>query len=200
MLRAETAEEAAGAASDDRVAVLWCGDAVVAIVADGAGNSRAGGDAADAVVGAVRASVERGRAEVGALTEVVRACDLELARTGRGGLTTVVVAVVGERAVYGVSVGDSGAWMASGDDWDDLTAAQQRKPLIGSGAAEPKAFGPIARTGAVLVATDGLLKYADRRRLRAAIDRRSGAPWSLVDAARMRSGRLPDDIALAVIA
>lgn len=101
---------------------------------------------------------------------------------------------------FGASVGDSGAWLV----WDgtviDLTEQQVRKPLLGSGAAHPVAFGPVPMRGRLVVATDGLFKYATRARLVSAASR--GGPESavtaLIDAVRMPSGRLQDDVGVVV--
>ena len=64
----------------------------------------------------------------------------------------------------GASVGDSGAWLIGRDGWEDLTEGQVRKPLLGSGVAEAVGFAS-AFGGTLLVATDGLLKYAAASRL-----------------------------------
>lgn len=58
--------------------------------------------------------------------------------------------------------------------------------------------GPL--TGALVVATDGLLKYAPREEfVEAVCGLDLGAiPNALVDLVRARSGRLPDDVAVVV--
>ena len=59
----------------------------------------------------------------------------------RPGESTVVVVDVRADSICGASVGDSQAWIVNGADITDLTARQHRKPLLGSGEAEPVGFG-----------------------------------------------------------
>jgi serine/threonine protein phosphatase PrpC len=77
-----------------------------------------------------------------------------------GGQCTAVVVEISEGRVFGASVGDSGAWMLTGKTTIDLTENQHRKPLLGSDEALPMGFGPIELSGRLLIATDGLFKYA----------------------------------------
>jgi serine/threonine protein phosphatase PrpC len=103
--------------------------------------------------------------------------------------------------VFGASVGDSGAWMIGPKGIVDLTRHQLRKPLIGNGEALPVAFGPSFIEGRLLVATDGLFKYASRAELakRALDGPLDDAVRSLIDSVRLRSGGLPDDVAVALV-
>jgi PPM family protein phosphatase len=98
----------------------------------------------------------------------------------------------------GGSVGDSGAWIVTADELVDLTACQARKPLLGSGISRPVAFGPEPFRGRLLLATDGLFKYATRDRILSAmkIDDPESAAALLIDAARLKSGALQDDVGL----
>jgi serine/threonine protein phosphatase PrpC len=102
------------------------------------------------------------------------------------------------RTIVGASVGDSVAWILDSSGLVDLTAQQKRKPLMGSGAANPVAFSSSIGTGVVVVASDGLAKYAARARIAAAATNRDSvqAVDALVDLARTRSGALQDDLAL----
>ncbi len=170
---------------------------VVAVVADGAGATAAGGIAADAVVEAVRKS--------GAATDwaaLLSEVDARIVREGSGAQTTAVIVAIAGGRIVGASVGDSGAWIVDGDDVIDLTAGQQRKPLIGSGNARPVAFSAAATEGRALLASDGLLKYAAQRFVAEAA---SGASLDacadqLLALPRLRSGQLPDDVAVILIA
>ena len=77
------------------------------------------------------------------------------------GETTGVVVAVSEQGVVGASVGDSAAWLISEDGFDNLTAAQLHKPLIGSGRAKPASFVRNALGEQVLLlGSDGLVKYS----------------------------------------
>jgi len=80
-----------------------------------------------------------------------------------GGQCTAVVVEISEGRVFGASVGDSGAWMLPGKAIVDLTENQNRKPLLGSDEASPMGFGPIEISGRLLIASDGLFKYATEK-------------------------------------
>jgi PPM family protein phosphatase len=184
---------------DDRCAVIVSATRVVIAVADGAGGSRRGAEAAEAVLTVVN---ERNEAAGSLdLLELLRDCDIALAQEGRGGETTAVVVIVDERGVTGASVGDSGAWLV--DDVAshvELTRHQVRKPLIGTGEAVPVPFGcgPLAAT--LLIATDGLLKYGNVARIReiATSPEIDQIPDRLIASVRLRSGALQDDTTVAI--
>ena len=105
--------------------------------------------------------------------------------------------------VAGASVGDSGAWLIGADGSIDLTKSQIRKPGLGTGMAMPIPFHhrkpPVAT---LLVATDGLLKYASPQQIcekvRADTTTIDALPHALIDLVRMPSGGLQDDVAVAV--
>jgi hypothetical protein len=126
--------------------------------------------------------------------------DLALVKAGHGGLSTAVVAEVLDGQVVGASVGDSCAWLVSSGEVSDLTERQVRKPLLGSGAAEPVAFGPVPLRGRLLVGTDGLFKYASRSRLASLTAEGSpeAAAAALVEAVRLKSGQFQDDVGVVV--
>ena len=148
---------------DDRCLALVHADRVVIAVADGAGGTGRGAEAATFLVHMVS---ERSRDGTFEAVELLRACDMHLARGGAGGETTAVVAIVDQNGVIGASVGDSGACIVDATTYVDLTRGQVRKPLIGSGAAVPVpfGFGPFSET--LLVASDGLFKYGNATRIR----------------------------------
>jgi serine/threonine protein phosphatase PrpC len=131
---------------------------------------------------------------------LLRAVDQDLAAQGIGGETTAVIAIVSASGVVGASVGDSGAWVVRADDHVDLTSAQVRKPLVGSGSAHPVRFEHGAFDGTLVVATDGLFKYARQAdTCSAARDAdMASVPSALVGLVRLPSGGLQDDVAIVV--
>jgi hypothetical protein len=82
-----------------------------------------------------------------------------------------------------------------------LTQHQFRKPLVGNGEAYPVPFGPVAVEGRLLVASDGLFKFAPRAELarRALEGPLEEAVHGLIDSVRLRSGGLQDDVAVALV-
>jgi serine/threonine protein phosphatase PrpC len=102
--------------------------------------------------------------------------------------------------IAGASVGDSEAWLLE-ENTDILTAHQQRKPLIGSGRAAPVPFRRERVSGSLLVGSDGLFKYASEPSIRAAFHHEAPARVAdaLMEAVRLPSGALHDDVAAIVV-
>ena len=81
-----------------------------------------------------------------------------------------------------------------------MTEAQNRKPLLGPGRAQPVGFGPVPLEGRLVVASDGLFKYCDRERLLSVAmgDPLGVAATGLVEEARLPSGALHDDVSIVL--
>jgi serine/threonine protein phosphatase PrpC len=129
--------------------------------------------------------------------DFLRGADQRLLKIGEA---TAVIAILVDGQVWGASVGDCEAWLISTSGIVDLTRDQRRKPLLGSGHAIPIGFGPLACTSRLLLGSDGLFKYVPHERIR---NLSSSVPLAhaaavLVDAARLPSGALQDDVAVIV--
>lgn len=176
---------------EDRAAHFATSGGEVLVVADGAGGTGGGAAAAEAVVAAVEtAAIGDAEGWVRLLGRVDR--EMKLGET-----TAVVCSVVGD-VIAGASVGDSGAWLIDDGEVEELTQAQRRKPLIGSGRAVVEPFTGRLGAGTLLLASDGLLKYASAERITGCV---GGADLEavareLVELVRLRSGALPDDVAV----
>ena len=130
------------------------------------------------------------------------AFDDELSSRGSGGQTTAVVASVDGSRVVGASVGDSCAWLVSPTGQvSDLTANQRRRPLLGSGEALPVQFDAELDGSRLLLASDGLLKYATVEQICAIATQGAVAEAAdaLANCVRLPSGAVPDDIAVVVL-
>jgi PPM family protein phosphatase len=185
---------ASGRAGDDRAAVISIDDGIVIALADGAGGTGGGAKAAQAIVDAVIANPT--------LTDWAAALvDLDdPARLG-GGQTTAVILHVTADGIAGASVGDSGAWIIRDGVIEDLTVHQVRKPLVGA-SCEPIAFGsgPLGE-GTLIVASDGLLRYANRKDIMFVVERDEDVDViarRLIDLVRLPNDTLPDDVAVVV--
>lgn len=180
--------EEPGDADQDRVGFRASDTGVVLALADGAGGTSHGAETAERAVDALSsARLERPDQAASAL----RGLDVLLASQALGECTAVLARVTHDGSVVGASAGDSVAWVRRDGVWAELTEAQRRKPLIGSGRAVPVAFG--ADADAVLIASDGLAKAVPWPKLAAELDDPE-APWRLADLARLPSGRLADDL------
>ena len=183
-------------ADEDRVAHRYLDGAELIVLADGAGGMTGGRQAAEFIV----------RFEFRALhgpadcVDELRRLDGILHSDASCGESTVVLLVVRDGKVFGASVGDSGAWALMTDAIVDVTRHQKRKPLLGSGMAEPTGFGPALFNDRVLVASDGLLKYVLRDRIhRVRFTRDLNAAAEELVAARLPSGVLQDDLSFVIV-
>jgi len=179
--------------NEDRLLVERYGERTLAIVCDGAGNGGKGGVAAELAI------AELGRIGQTKFSDWMRALlavDQLLKRQAQGGeCTCVVVEISDDGACRGASAGDSEAWMlTAGGDVRNLTAHQSRTRL-GSGQAHPVSFRtPLM--GRLLLATDGLFKYARAADIRTRAARGVDA---LIEGVRLKSGALQDDVAIILI-
>ncbi len=185
---------AAERVGQDRADVLQLPNREIFILADGAGGTSGGAAAADTVLARVRALPP---ASISACVNLLLDLDLKLENVGQ---TTAVLALVRDGEIVGASVGDSRAWLV-GPDVIELTHNQQRKPLLGSGSATPVGFGPFKTAGRrLIVGSDGLFNYVphDHIAWMVAMDDLAFAAAALIDAARLPSDALQDDIAVII--
>jgi PPM family protein phosphatase len=194
-----TAADSYRPATEDRAGTWPTPYGHLLVVADGMGGRAGGAAAAEFVVRGVEA-YSRWPAFPGskALTDLLRQIDLEAAGQADVGETTAVVCAVSDRGVSGAAVGDSAAWWLTGDNHTSLAPDAFAKPWVGSGAARPVPFAAAVGPGTLLLMTDGVWKYADQAVL-TGLGRGEDfdtVPARLIDAARLRSGRLSDDAAV----
>ncbi|MFW6189634.1 MAG: protein phosphatase 2C domain-containing protein [Planctomycetota bacterium] len=196
------AVEGAAGRNEDRAAVFDRPEGRVLVVADGAGGIAGGAEAAEAVVAGIRRAVESADDVLDADMWVgsLRQLDIELWEDPEAGETTAVVAAVGPGRIAGASAGDSGTLLVGPEDVAELTRNQPRRPFLGAGAARAEPFSAAEWRGRLLLATDGLLKYAGRASI-AETARTGGlqaAAEALVDLVRLGSGALQDDVAVVL--
>lgn len=183
----------------DRAEIIERQDGLVLVVADGAGGMGGGAEAAEFVIETVKkwARVDSLPDEEDwcrCLTEI----DFALAADSASGETTAVVLSVTPKRIMGASIGDSGAWVLHPAEHNALTQFQFRKPLLGSGGAIPVPFTADAFDGTLLLASDGLLKYAPAEpiyRIAQELNLETAAA-SLIECVRLPSGALWDDVAV----
>jgi serine/threonine protein phosphatase PrpC len=189
--------------SQDTIGIFERDDVLVVVLADGGGGLR-GGEAASRCLVAVVESVVKDPAfaldQVQPWFDVFRATDSALAANGTGETTGTVV-VLGPRGIIGVSAGDSEAWIVTPTRVDDLTVGQQTRQRLGGNRVIPAAFGRATLPGILVVASDGLFKYAAGEVI-ARLVRASAietAAEHLVELVRLRSGKVADDVAVVLV-
>jgi PPM family protein phosphatase len=190
---------AAGRASQDRSAILVLPDRAVIVLADGAGGTTGGAEAAEATVDLMLHELAHGAAlsDPQILADMLVTFDSRLARERHGGQTTAVVVIVTRDSIIGASVGDSEAHLYAVTGGHDLTANQERKPLLGSGRARPRSFA-LESIGTLLVASDGLFAYADQSRLAELVHGADlgAAAFALAEHVRLPTQRFRDDVTI----
>lgn len=188
--------------SQDRAGIFPHKDGVVLVVADGAGGTARGEEAAQLVLEAVRALVSQSETlpDAAGWSDLLQALDPALARLG--GQTTAVVASVSSTGIQGASVGDSIAWLLEGNHYQDLTQRTPIKPLLGSGEASLGVFLHQEAGGILLLASDGLWRYAPAQKICDVIHTQRGdlasAGQQLFQTVRLPSGALQDDVSIAL--
>jgi serine/threonine protein phosphatase PrpC len=198
-MRVVTRVESSGR-GEDRVVVEHAEGRTLIVVADGAGGTGRGAAAADAACSMIRTAFWRGAMSSDEWVAEVSAIDRGIFAQSLGGETTVVAVEIDGTEVRGASVGDSGCWAIDSLGHVDLTGSQVRKPLLGTGLATPRGIGPTPLPARLLVATDGLLKYCPGGEINriAATGTLEEALEELISKVRLRSGKLQDDVAIAL--
>ena len=184
--------------NQDRGLIMGDGSRVVLCVADGAGGSGGGAESAATAVEWVRQNASQ-LIDADSCAEMRRKMDTIIANDQVAGETTCALAIITPEEIFGASTGDSGIWLIPEEGTHvDLTQAQQRKPFLGSGSAWPVPFQRPRCLGRLLLATDGLLKYASANRILATCrePQIELAADRLVELVRYPSGALPDDVTL----
>jgi PPM family protein phosphatase len=181
----------------DRAEIIALDNRTVFAVADGAGGIGGGAQAADLFIRSVREAAP-GLASEEDCCQCLHLLDHKIAEANDCGETTGIVVVMRFDGLFGASVGDSKAWLFTPDAKQELTAGQSRKPFLGTGVAYPRQFAFHSKQGTLVVATDGLWKYASLELIekKAKTGRPENLAEELADLARLRSGAFPDDIAI----
>jgi serine/threonine protein phosphatase PrpC len=167
-------------------------------IADGAGGTGNGADAAERLIAALTKLA--GYAASTDWFDTLCALDDEVSASG--GQTTGVVAFTDGNRITGASVGDSAAWIISPTGkMTDLTARQRRRPLLGSGEALPVQFEADSGGGRLVLASDGLVKYATAEQICVLATHGSAeqAARALANCVRLPSGGLQDDVAVVIV-
>jgi hypothetical protein len=132
--------------------------------------------------------------------DLLRATDASLAANQAGEATGIVV-VLGRHGFVGFSIGDSEAWVVSLTGVDNLTVGQHTRHRLGSRHGTLVVFERPRLAGVLLVATDGLFKYAAAPVIAGIV--RNGsialAAERLLDLVRLRSGKMADDVAVVLV-
>jgi len=204
LLDTAIASEAANKCGDDRSIIMAFPQGSVIVVADGAGGSAGATDASTLLVDFARSHInENGFPETDLdCCALLHRADLAIRDDGQAGETTGVVVAVIPDALFGASVGDSGAWLILAQETYDLTGAQSRKPLLGTGESMPEPFNAELDGGVLIVATDGLWNYVNQDIL-CVLVRTPGASSTeiaaqLVASVRLSIGSLQDDVCVVV--
>lgn len=195
MLELKAHIQPASANCRDRAAWMLRGNRLIVAVADGADSNADSGYAAEYAIKAVMQAVgnEAEPLSAGQWAKLVTEIDVPLSLEPSGE-TALLVADIGGGRINGASVGDCAAWLI-GDGVTDLTSKQRRKPLLGSAGAQAVGFSGAGDL--VLMATDGLHRFAAREKLVAGAH--NFDPEALLALARLPSGKWYDDATAVLV-
>ncbi|MFP4029393.1 MAG: PP2C family protein-serine/threonine phosphatase [Candidatus Brocadiia bacterium] len=192
--------EAGGHICEDRAEIINTSEATVLVVADGVGGMPGGQAAADALVEGIEERPPGARAMETSGYGVRELMDIgeEIFGKPTCGQTTAVVVAIGHEVIRGASIGDSEAWLFTSGAYLRLTAGQTKSPFLGSGAGMPRPFLQYLVSGRLLVATDGLFRYAAPETIHETAVRGEpdAAAEDLLELVRLPSGDLQDDVAI----
>jgi len=192
--------QGAGPLCEDRADIIERNCGKILVVADGAGGMSGGTLAADMIIEGARAQI-RQRLDLfdkdiwgGYLKQL----DISLLNFPDAGQAAAVIVAIGQHRIAGASVGDCGALFIGKGGTVDLTAGQHKRPFLGAGGAMPVSFECTARDGRLLLATDGLFRYASAEKIGAVAlqDGLEASAKNLVNLVRLPSGQLQDDVAI----
>jgi serine/threonine protein phosphatase PrpC len=189
--------------SQDSVGVYERGDVLAVVLADGGGGMRRGEVASRSVVAVVESAVadpQFALEDLKSWVDLFLATDASLA-ANRAGETTGVVVVLGRYGFLGFSIGDSEAWVVTRAGVDNLTVGQHTRHRLGSRRGSLVIFERPQLAGVLLVATDGLFKYAAAPIIAGIVRNETiaDAAERLVDLVRLRSGKMADDVAVVLV-
>ncbi len=179
-------------ADQDRAIADVHGDRAWLVLADGAGGTSYGREAAERAIAAPE----------GEPHAVLTALDRPGALAGGQAAVVIAQVALGDRlSVRGASVGDTIAIGRAGSALIELTRSQRRKPLLGAGDATIVAFEDSGLAlDWLLLASDGLTTHAAQERIVSVIDHSApDLPRALIDLARLPSGALADDLSAILI-
>jgi PPM family protein phosphatase len=181
---------------EDRIAVFTHRDRTVVVVADGAGGSGSGDNAAQTVV----REVESEYLNIHSAAEwasLLRQIDCRISN----GESTAVVVDIRTIGIAGASVGDSRAIKVEDGAMSELTVNQKRKPLLGSGIAEPIGFVSPPLVGMLLVGTDGFFNYTKPNAILSSMTQTDfqTLPRRCIELVQLPSGTYWDDVSVVAI-
>ena len=181
-----------GGRNEDRAAFYSNSDIAVFVLADGAGGVGSGAVSAEIVLQEAE-SLFQGHHK--SAFEALQSAEDRI--EALGGMSTGIVIELRHGQLTGASCGDSKAWLFGEERVIELTCNQLRKPLLGSGAIAVS-FGPEQFVGRLLLASDGLVNYAEAREIAANVARGSifEAASYLAELPMLKSGAFPDDVAI----
>jgi serine/threonine protein phosphatase PrpC len=176
---------------------------LVVAIADGGGGMRDGEAASRSLMAIVAGAVDDRDfvlEHAPSWIDLFRATDTALAANGAHETTGLVV-VLGGRGLVGISTGDSEAWVVASTTVDNLTVGQHTRHRLGSRRATVTTFQRSLLAGVLVIATDGLFKYAAPDVIARIVRDNAirAAAQGLVDLVRLRSGKHADDVAVVLV-
>jgi len=186
-------------AGQDRLEINHHGNSTTVVIADGAGGTSGGEEAANYIVSTLS---EKSYPQVGVvLMDVILGIDSHLINSERMGESTVVLISFEGHQFTGVVAGDSEVYFYSLGKLTNLAEHKQPKPLLGSTGCIPAVFQGELGSGRLLACSDGLWKYINRENIisNLALPDVEESADALLNAIRLPSGQVQDDVSFVLV-
>lgn len=184
----------------DALSIFYGEERVLICLADGAGGTSGAKEASMMVMNWTKENQKTLEKSITleSLEEQVNLLDKMMYKTKNVGESTLVMVLLTDTQIMGVSVGDSKCWMFGKDFDHELSLMQHRKPLLGSGEAQPIGFC-MEMMGTVILGSDGLFDYTSIEKIKKECQNKNGTAKSLAMLAKESTGGFQDDISVVLI-
>ena len=184
----------------DALTILYGKERVLICLADGAGGTSGAKEASEMIMQWAKENQKTLETcvTVESLEEQVNRLDKAMYQTKDVGESTLVMALLSETQIMGVSVGDSKCWMFGKDFDHELSLMQHRKPLLGSGEATAIGFC-MEMMGTVVIGSDGLFDYTSIEKIKKESQNKNATAKSLAMLAQESTGGFQDDISVVLV-
>jgi len=183
----------------DRVAVKNHGDLYTIVLADGAGGTFGGEEAATHVVSKLSKQIFPQFPVI--LVDAILDVDSDLMQSSIMGESTAVLVAFDGANYTGVAVGDSEAYSFRSGVLTTLAEHKEVKPVLGATGCFPASFHGELTDGRMLICSDGLWKYMSSASISNSLGQLNleDAADSLLDSVKLPNGKLQDDVSFVLV-
>ena len=197
-VRSSVRVEQAGSRGEDRAVIYPFADSTTVVLADGAGGTTGGAEAADLLITTLAKPLPPVPV---ALCDALLEADTALDTDRFSGTAACALLCFDNKTLAGAVVGDVDVFRISGDSIESLVEHRDVKSTLGRNECWPASFEMHRATMRVLLCSDGLWKYIKRKNIvrAASIADLDTAADALVNETRLPNGTLQDDVSVVLL-